>query len=446
MASLSAAVEASRTFTNVEKVETAGRPLAHRAASVLLIATLLAAPLPFGAVQPWAWASLLLLVLLSLLLWAVGSVQQGVLRIVWSPLYLPAGLFLALGVLQYFGSFTLDRYSTRDSVLSLAADLIVFFLAGQLFATGSPGMWRALGFAVTIFTFGLAVFAILQYFSSHGRIYWVVKSAGWTFGPYVNHNHYAGLMEMLMPMVVAYVLCDRGPLPRAASRVFVVLVPIASVFLSGSRGGVLSLLAEIVILGGVLFWRIPAAGGRSLIMVGALAIAAALLFFWMDSGDIAKRLVAVVSPDKAEEVELKYRLRVARDSLGLVRAHPWLGAGLGSFEDAFARYQSVASDRVWTHAHNDYLEALAETGLAGGLLILAALGIFLGSAFQNLQERLQHTAGWIQLGATIGCCGLLIHSLSDFNFHIPANAAWFAACAALATHGSLLSSFEKFKV
>jgi len=72
--------------------------------------------------------------------------------------------------------------------------------------------------------------------------------------------------------------------------------------------------------------------------------------------------------------------------------------------------------------------------------MLAGLVLFLGVAFRNLGERLRHESGWMQLGAALGCCGLLVHSLVDFNLHIPANAAWFAFCAGLASTGTAQSS------
>jgi hypothetical protein len=65
--------------------------------------------------------------------------------------------------------------------------------------------------------------------------------------------------------------------------------------------------------------------------------------------------------------------------------------------------------------------------------MVVALVMFFGLAFRKLGQRLRDDAGWIQLGAAIGCCGLLVHSLVDFNFHVPANAAWFAVLASVAT-------------
>ena len=103
----------------------------HAATRMLLAATLFVAPLTYGAVLPWAWASLTVLATIVLFLWAVGCVQKGAVKIHWSPLYLPAVLFLLLGAIQYFGHLTVDRNGTREALLKLVTDLTLFFLAGQ---------------------------------------------------------------------------------------------------------------------------------------------------------------------------------------------------------------------------------------------------------------------------------------------------------------------------
>lgn len=409
--------------------------MVYRLLSAALLATLFAAPLAFGAVQPWAWAALAMAAVLLLAWWAVASVRQGAVRIVWSPVYVPALAFLMLGSIQFLNHSTMDPIATRESLLKLATALIFFFLATQLGA--AEGLhrraWRALGLAVTVYALALAVFAIMQFFSSPGLIYWTVKPrwGGWVFGPYVNHNHYAGLMEMLIPLAAVYVLSRPRRHPMRVLLGFAVCVAVASVLLSGSRGGLIALGAEVLILGAILLRRAP---GRRLAAAGALGIiVAASLFFWMDPGDILKRLSTVASLTRVPEATFGDRRLVALDSLRMFRHRPFTGVGLGSFETAYPPYRSFASDFNWDHAHNDYAEALAETGLAGGSLMLVALVLFLGVAFRSLGERLQHESGWMQLGAALGCCGLLVHSLVDFNLHIPANAAWFAFCAGLAT-------------
>jgi O-antigen ligase len=415
-------------------------------AQTLLVATLMAATLAFGAVEAWASASLGILVLVALALWAVESVRQGVVRVTWSPLYLPALLFLLLGLVQYFARLTADLPSTRDSLLSLAVNVFVFvfFLASQFFQTGAPGVARRLGLVIAIFASSLSLFAILQFFSSHGLIYWKVKSPGETFGPYVNRDDYAGLMEMLIPMTAAYALSQgRSRLPRPALAA-AVLLPIASLLLSGSRGGLIAFLVEAAVLGSIMVMVPSAAGGqvgsthrnrrgRGVAAPAGVVLAAAALFFWINPGGFSTRLWTVARVRQLHQTGMADRVAVVQDSWRILRDHAWLGTGLGSFEAVYPQYQTAPSNLTWIHAHNDYAEALAETGLAGGALIAVALAMFFRLAFRKLRERLEHEWGWAQLGAALACCGLLVHSLADFNLHIPGNAAWFAFCAAVGT-------------
>jgi O-antigen ligase len=361
-------------------------------------------------------------------------------------------------MIQFAGRLTMDPVATREALLKLSTDIILFFLAGQLCMTRDSDRARregsgtrralpgsrapgteilsatALRWTLLLYGFFLALFAIFQFFSSQGLIYWRVKSPGWTFGPYVNHNHYAGLMEMLIPLAVASALPEVGRQSRAAVVGCIILIPIASLLLSGSRGGVISLLVEVLVAAVLIVWCGPRhARGLTALVGGAALMGAAMLFFWMAPRHIAERLARMGDGTHVSERELGHRMEAARDALGIWRDHPWLGAGLGSFETVFPRYQSFPSDFVWDHAHNDYAEALAETGLAGGAALLSTLGLFFWLAFRNLKTRLRDPAGWVQFAAALGCCGFLVHSFADFNFHIPANAAWFVVCAAVAT-------------
>jgi len=383
---------------------------------------------------PWARAALLVSAFLLLFLWGIGCVRQGVLRVTWSPLYLPGGAFLILGLVQYVSHRTHDLIGTREVLFFFTTSLIFFFLAGQLMVLGSRQTWRRFGLGVTLYAFALALFSILQFFSSHGLIYWVVKSPGGAFGPYVNRNHYAGLVEMLIPLAAGYVLSRPPRHPWRALLGFTVLVSIVSLLICGSRGGLIALLSELLIL--IVLLQRSAVGSlrRNLATAGILGVTlAALLFFLVDPGQFSQRLVTVANLTTSPEASLGTRRIVTLDSLGIVRDHPLLGIGLGSFRVVFPRYQSFPDSKTWDHAHNDFVEVLSETGLVGGLLMLVALLLFFPLAFRHLKERLKLETGWIQLGAALGACGILVHSFFDFNLHIHANAVWFAVCVALAT-------------
>jgi len=459
------------------------------AARILILLTLFFSPLAFGAVEPWAWGIIGLASVCSFMLWGLGNLRRDLLRVTWTPLYSIGILFLLLASAQYFFHLTEDRAVTWEAMLKFATDFLIFFLAGQLWkpwagrpknldpcnrrgvssadtvsasrgarATGQEhgqGHMAVLGVLVSVYAFSVALFAILQCFSSHGLIYWWVhpRWGGWIFGPYVNHNHFAGLMEMLIPLAAVFALAqsaDPSQNVRAhdgggtlASRVWplgAMLVGLTSVLLSGSRGGLIALLAE-----GLIFFAVLAPAHclpRRHAALAALSIGCAvLLFLWLAPGNVASRLATVAHLPQSPEATLGQREAAARDTLHLFKDHWLTGTGLGSFQTAFTPYLTFASDFVWEHAHNDYLELTAETGIAGSLLALAALVIFLGAVFRRIRAWPGSTDQWIRLGAAVGCMGILVHSLGDFNLHIPANAAWFAMLAGLATAFPLTHRF-----
>jgi O-antigen ligase len=388
--------------------------------------------------MPWAWAALGLAASLGLLLWALGCVQQGAVGLIWSPLYIPLAMFLLLGVAQYAARLTLDRSETRQALVLLATDLAFFFLAVQLFGGAHSRTLRAFGLVVVVFAGSIGLFAILQFASGAHRIYGIVNTPGGAFfGPYVDPDHFAGLLEMLIPVAVLYMAGQRRrfSLEGSVLGVCAVALALASLLLSGSRGGLLALSAEIAIA--TMALRRAAARTterRRLAMAAAFTLLAGLMLFaYVDPGWVAKRLGSVASVNKAWAEWTGLRKSMSLDALRMWHDHPVLGVGLGDFETAYPRYQSFPSDLWIDHAHNDYVEALAETGLVGALLILSALAFFLRLAFRDWGYPFRSRTGSIRLGAALGCCGMLVHSLWDFNLHIPANAAWFAVLAGIAT-------------
>ena len=416
----------------IRGISTRREPLAFPAARILLGLTLFAAPLPFGAVYTWAWVSLTILTLLVLILWVVGSIRAGDLRIGYSPLYVPIALIIALGLMQLSFHLTLTPIATRESLLKLATYFVLFFVVIQLYAASPAATWRRVGIAVLVFGFLFSFLSILQFFWNPGRIFWVGHNLGGPFGPYVDRDHYAGLMELVAPVSAGYVLSRPKRDPLKGMLWFAVLVPVVSLLLTGSRGGFLSVSVEMAILGWIVIWRSPLPGRRVRVAATGLAlVAVAALFFWLVPDFVLTKLGTF--NNYVPEASGGNRLTLWRNSLGIFRDHPWVGAGMGSFVTAYPPHQTYALDLVTEHAHNDYVEALTETGLLGGVFILAALGLFVQITFRSLAVRLEHERGWIQLGAAIACCGLLIHSFVDFNLHIPANAAWFAFCAGLAS-------------
>jgi O-antigen ligase len=407
-------------------------------ARILVVAALFGAPLAFGAVITVAWVALGLIASVALFLWALGSVQLGQIKPLWSPLYIPLGLFFLLAAAQSAARLTLDTSETRQALVMLASNLIFFFLAVQLFGGARGSALQPFGMAVLIFAGCLGLFAILQSAAGAQRIYGLFETPNASmFGPYVDRDHFAGLMEMLLPLAILYIAGRHGRLSLEGSvwRVSAVVLALAALLLSGSRAGLLALAAEMVIATVVLRRAALRRGQmrRMATAAGLALVAGVILFAYVDPGWVAKKLGSVAYVNKTWGEWASDRKMMASDAYHMWHEHPWLGVGLGDFETAYPRYQSFPTDGWIDHAHNDYAEAAAETGLVGALLILATMALFLYLAFRNAAHLFGSNAGWVRLGAALGCCGLLVHSVADFNLHIPANAAWFAVLAGIAT-------------
>ncbi len=127
-----------------------------------------------------------------------------------------------------------------------------------------------------------------------------------------------------------------------------------------------------------------------------------------------------------------WRLQVARDSVAMIKQRPVLGWGLGTFPTVFPRFKSVYDDVLVNEAHDDYLQLLVETGVVGCILA----GWFLWNLLSASLRELRKAPSWqanLTRACLIGIAGILVHSVTDFNLHIPANAALFYSMCFLAT-------------
>jgi putative inorganic carbon (hco3(-)) transporter len=129
------------------------------------------------------------------------------------------------------------------------------------------------------------------------------------------------------------------------------------------------------------------------------------------------------------------RVSIFKDTWRIVHDHPWTGTGLGTLEIVFPRYESYYDGRVVDHAHNDYLELLADTGLIGGTFMLGFVALLGWRGISNLRAAKDPMYRSFYCGSVVACTGLLLHSIVDFNLHIPSNALLFLLLAAMATCG-----------
>jgi O-antigen ligase len=145
----------------------------------------------------------------------------------------------------------------------------------------------------------------------------------------------------------------------------------------------------------------------------------------------------VIEKFSETEEALPLRTYIWKDSFNLIKDFPVFGTGLGTFSLAYTLYKKDAYwPYVYDHAHNDYIELAAETGLAGFFLVLFALIAFYKSAIRkirNFSPQKDPLRYYILLGCLSGMFGLFIHAVTEFNFQIPANAYYFIFLLGLST-------------
>jgi putative inorganic carbon (hco3(-)) transporter len=126
------------------------------------------------------------------------------------------------------------------------------------------------------------------------------------------------------------------------------------------------------------------------------------------------------------------RLDITKDSLRMFAHRPVLGWGLGTFPTVYPRYRNFYTNLFINEAHNDYAQLLVEMGLLGfGLMIWFLIRLYQYGL--PTSRRWEFQWDWaVSLASLLGCTGILVHSLVDFNLQIPANAAFFYALCGLA--------------
>jgi O-antigen ligase len=418
-----------------------------------LLVLLIFGPLAFGAVEPWAFYIMEMGAATLLGLWAVQPLRGGAIRVYSSPVFPPMIAFAVVVLLQLLLGRSAYGYVSQVSALQYCACGILSFIAVQTMRCE-----ERIGTAATVISiFGslLALFALVQNLTPNGKLYWLRTPAqgGWIFGPYVNHNHYAGLMEMLAPIPLVYSLSRFAEGAKKGVAAAVGILMAATIFLSGSRGGMVAFLVEMLMLAGFAvsagivkkqdFSRAQLAAGFSRAGLtgergrrpAVVPIVALVMVFgvalWLGGSEVMHR-VASIHGEAQTEISGGTRLTIDRDCLKMFAERPVLGWGLGTFATAYPQFRSFYTNLFVNQAHNDYLQLLAETGVTGFGVMLWFLVAVLRGASKRFDNWNGTVSGAVAVATLLGITGILVHSFVDFNLQIPANAAWFYVMCTLA--------------
>ena len=432
----------------------AGRTLASRFILLILCLAIVLSTLAFGTVHSWSLALFQAGAALVVLLWVADAWSTRTLRLNRSALQLPlVGLF-AIGCVQLLPlggggsgplsvapvrSLSLDPYATRFALVQVAS-LAVYFAAALTFVD-SPRRLRLVVRTVIVFGFLLALFGMMQAFVNPTQIYWLRQPRhAIPFGPFINRHHFAAYMELALALPLGLLFAGAVERERRILYGFMAAMMALALVMTNSRGGIISLAAEVVLLA-ALAGFLRRRGGReetAARRVGALlarvglgfALVAALLAGALMFGgeESLSRLVGSVNADDPTTG----RMHFWRGTVEIIRRHPLLGAGLGAFGAAYTRYDTSSGAMRLEQAHNDYLQVLSDAGVVGGVLGL----FFVVTLFRQGAARLSSPDRFrrgVAAGALAGCFAVLVHSLFDFSLHMTSNALLFLVLAALAT-------------
>jgi O-antigen ligase len=303
---------------------------------------------------------------------------------------------------------------------------------------------------LAIFATILSITAILQRFTSPGKIYWFFDAYPSSFGPYFNSNHYAGLMEMIFPVIFSLFLFYKPGVSYHSLREKIVeifsqirtsehillgfssLLVAVSVFLSISRGGIISLCISAVFCFLLITLKQGTfrSAGSTVVLLTLLLLISVGWFGWKP---IFKEFEKTRN-DKGEITE--NRPIYWKDGLNIFKEFPVTGTGMGTFGNIYPKYQSKAFGRRLTHAHNDYIEFLVNGGVVGFLLFFGSLATIIYKSFKVFLKRREPYSIFIYIGCISGIIAILLHSITDFNLQIGANGLYLFFLSGLAVSAS----------
>jgi O-antigen ligase/tetratricopeptide (TPR) repeat protein len=343
-----------------------------------------------------------------------------------------------------WGSLSICRKDTFAEFFRLASYVSFYFLTVQILSK-KEFLKKTMSTVILLGSL-IAFFAILQYIIPNNKIYWIrgLTYPGTPFGPYVNRDHYAGLMEMIFPIVLSLFLFSRPytgyeSLRQRISEAFnqqgtnvhillglAAVLTSTSVFLSLSRGGVISLSLSMIFFCLMIAGR-RKRGNRGLVIIAVFALTL-LAVGWFGWGPIIEKFKSL--RDEQGDIS-NLRFDIWKDCIKIAGQFPLTGTGFGTLVDIYPKYRSIAASGLLEHAHNDYIELASDGGIIACVLMGWFLLAVLSRSFRTFLKRREPYSVYLFVGSVTGLLSILIHGAGDFNLQIGANGLYFFFLAGL---------------
>jgi len=451
-----------------------------------LLALLVWLPLPLGSNRLWAESVFEIWVALLMLFWLLGLHRKVLhlsdaflqakpmiwLLIIWLiylaftllPLPLSWHLFLSPESAAIYQQAGVDGWASL-SVYPYAGFLYwmksaaygLFFVLILLLVNSKQ---RLVLLAYTLVFSGLlqAFYGSMMTLSNAEYGFFLHKEAyiGFATGTFVNRNHLAGYLEMTLAIGIGLMMATstsaerinswrhrvRGLIklllsPKLVLRLVLAMMVIALV-LTRSRMGNTAFFSSMMVAGliSLMTFRIQSGSIRDMfsrretratviLLSSLMVIDLFIVGTWFGVEKVVARIERSSVRHDADRVE------VTLNTLKLWQDYRLVGAGGGSFHAVYPRYRPDSIGAYYDHAHEDYLEIAADTGIIGlgllGLMVLISFVVALSALYRRRDPLMRGMA----FASLMGIIALLIHSTVDFNLQIPANSATFMVILAL---------------
>lgn len=394
----------------------------ERGILALVLAILVFGPLALGAARLEHFLIIQALTGGVLALWLARLWLNPRPQFLWPPLCWIVVAFVAYAIGRYL---TCDvEYVGRQELLRILVYAALFFAI--LNNLQRQEYTQIISFTLILLALLLSGYAVYQFATDSPHVWNIVSPyKGRGSGTYISPNHLAGFLEMLLPLALTYTLIGRGKVLTKIFLGYAALAIAAGIGVTASRGSWVSVSVALVFLAVTLLFqrkfRLPALVLLVVLLGTGGFVATRTNFF---KARINQSIVA-------GRVDLDMRYDMWDAAVRMWRDHFWVGVGPGHYDLRFRAYRPASIQLRPDRAHNEYLNSLADWGVIGtGIILaaLAALGIGIGKVWKSVRRsegdfssNLSNKFAFV-LGATTGLVALLVHSAVDFNLQIPANA------------------------
>ncbi len=444
----------------------------------LLILLLAFMPFAFGVVHAWSEQIFITIAAAITICFMLKLLSYRCQPMIWTWAYLPVAIFLIIAIIQIIPlptsfvaavspntvalktelladipnsdtllkSMTLSfyPYATKQNIRLVSAIVAVFIVVLNVFRR--PDQIKRLLMAIAVIGGTIAVITLAQNLFGNGKIYWFIlnKNTNGYSGPFINHSNYGQFMNLSIAAAIALfavklheLFTDRKMSPpemldRLTSNyakplwllAAIICLGAATVFITLSRGGMISMLIATAFTTLLITTRKSLRAHSWIMVIIVLLAFTCVLYIGFDA--VYDRLATLKQFDQAESG----RIQILKDIAVAWTKFPILGTGLGTHSVVYPMFDRSLITFLATHAENEYAQALEETGLVG-LTALIALGVIVWTSFVKIIRKPKYYIHSAAYGLGFGLLAILIHSLSDFGQHLPANASLSAIFCAL---------------